>query len=84
MIDRSFRKTSETSDDFEHIVALVRREAEEECAPGACLVAPVLDRCVRESVSAFEASRIRSYVPLLALRRVRCCIRAGRCDCGDC
>jgi hypothetical protein len=84
MIDRSFVQSSETSGDFERIVALVKREAAEECAAGACLVAPMLDRCVRESVSAFDASRIRSYVPSLALRRVRGCIRAGHCDGDDC
>ncbi len=73
------------SDDVEDIIALVRREATEECAPGACLVHSVLGTCARDAVSAlWWESRIKTFVPLLALRQVRCCIRAGRCDCGDC
>lgn len=70
--------------DAESVVALVKREAAEECAPGACLIHSVLDACARDAVSELWDSRIKSFVPLLALRHVRCCIRAGRCDCGDC
>ncbi|MGI8509563.1 MAG: hypothetical protein ACR2MQ_09580 [Gemmatimonadaceae bacterium] len=70
--------------DVERVVALVRRGAAEECAPDACLIHPVLDACARDAVSSLWDSRIKIFVPLLALRRVRCCIRAGRCDCGDC
>jgi hypothetical protein len=68
---------AEVPADVEAIVALVRREAAEECAAGACPVAPVLDRCVRDAVAELADSRIQTFVPLLALRRVRDCIRAG-------
>jgi hypothetical protein len=64
------------------IVALVRREAAEECAHGSCPVAPILDWCVCEAVAEFADSRMTAFVPRLALRRERCCIRAGTCD-GD-
>jgi hypothetical protein len=61
--------------DAEGIIALVMREAREECPPGACLIEPVLD---------LWESPIKTFVPLLALRRVRCCIRSGTCTCGTC
>jgi hypothetical protein len=62
------------------IVARVLREASEECPPGGCPIAPMLDRCVEEAVAGLAGSRVTTYVPLLALRRVRSCIRAGTCD----
>ncbi len=65
--------------DLESVVAIVVREATEECEPGACLVHSVLDACTRDAVTRLWASEIRAYVPLLALRRVRACIRAGSC-----
>ncbi len=67
----------------EAIVALVRREAAEESVDGR-LPPPALDRCVREAVFALWDSPIKTFVPLLALRRVRCCIRTGTCDFGEC
>ncbi len=81
MIDNPF---AHVSNDVESIVALVRRGAAKECAPDACLIYPVLDACARDAVSDLWDSRIKTFVPLLALRRVRCCIRAGRCDSGEC
>ncbi len=68
--------------DAEVVVGLVRREAAEECSAGH-LPPPELDRCVREAVGELWGSRISTFVPLLALRRVRCCIRAGTCECDD-
>lgn len=70
----------ETPTEQEAIVALVRRQAAEECADGSCPIAPVLDRCVRDAVAELWGSRIHAYVPLLALRNVRTCIRAGVCE----
>ena len=67
--------------DPEAIVALVRREAEEECLDDQ-LSPPVLDGCVRDAVKGLWDSRIKTFVPLLALRRVRCCVRARTCA-GD-
>ena len=76
MIESPF---AQIPNDVETIVALVTREAREECAPGACLIRPVLDECARDAVADLWDSRIKTFVPLLALRRVRCCIRAGSC-----
>ena len=52
--------------------------------PGRCPIHAMLDDCVREAVSRVWDSAVPTFVPLLALRHVRCCIRAGTCDCGDC
>jgi hypothetical protein len=39
------------------------------------------EACVREAVAAVDTSAaVPTYVPLLALRRVRSCIRAGTRD----
>jgi hypothetical protein len=40
----------------------------------------MLEACVREAFVAVEASAVPTYVPLLALRRGRSCIRAGTCE----
>jgi hypothetical protein len=77
MIDNLFAKVP---NDVESIVDLVKRDACEECAPGACLIYPALDACARDAVEAYWDSRIKTFVPLLALRRVRACIRAGTCE----
>ncbi len=66
------------------IAELVYRAAREECAPGACPVAPFLEHCVSEAVEAFLGAPITSHIQIFALRHVRCCIRAGTCDCGPC
>jgi hypothetical protein len=73
---------AEVPNDPEAIVALVKREAEEECLDDQ-LTPPVLDRCVRDAVAGLWASEIKTFVPLLALRRVRGCVRAGTCDGTD-
>ena len=73
---------AQVPDDADAIVGLVKRGAAEECADER-LPPPALDRCVREAVDALWDSRIKTFVPLFALRRVRCCIRAGTCDCDD-
>jgi hypothetical protein len=61
-------------------IALVLGQARQECPPEHCAIAPMLEACVHEAVVAIEASAVPTYVPLLALRRVRSCIRAGTCD----
>jgi hypothetical protein len=66
--------------DQESTVALVTREAAEECQDDR-LPPLVLDSCVRETVASLRGSHITTFVPFLALRRVRACIRAGTCDC---
>jgi hypothetical protein len=68
--------------DQDSVVALVRREAAEECQDDQ-LSPLVLDHCVREAVASLRGSHVTTFVPLLALRRVRACIRAGTCDCDE-
>ena len=67
--------------DVQAMVAAVKRQAEEECLEDQ-LSPPVLDRCARDAVEGLWDSRIKTFVPLLALRRVRCCVRSGTCE-GD-
>ena len=71
-----------TPNDQRSVVALVAREAAEECQDDR-LPPLVFDHCVREAVASLRGSRITTFVPLLALRRVRACIRAGTCDCDE-
>jgi hypothetical protein len=66
------------------VAELVYREAQEECAPGLCPVAPFLERCVTEAVEDLLDARITSHLHVFARRRVRCCIQAATCDCGEC
>jgi hypothetical protein len=68
--------------DHDSVVALVTREAREECRDDQ-LPSLMLDSCVREAVESLRDSRLTTFVPLLALRRVRACIRAGTCDCDE-
>ena len=66
-------------EDVETLVARVVRAAREECMNETCLVHPVLERCASQAVRDYWDSPVMTFVPLLALRRVRDCIRAGRC-----
>lgn len=70
-------------DTLEPVVAQVLRQARDECGPEHVLAAD-LDACARAAVFRFRTSTVPTYVPLLALRQVRCCIRAGTCNCGEC
>ena len=63
----------------EELVSIVVRAAREECSEGECLVHPVLEACAVAAVNRYWQSRIHAFVPLLALREVRDCIRAGSC-----
>ena len=65
------------------VAETVHRAVREECEPGTCLVAPVLERCVVQAVEELLDARITSHLHIFALRRVRACIRAGTCDVGD-
>lgn len=64
---------------MEEVIRSVTREAKEECDADCCALAGSLDTCARQTVAALWPSRVRSFVPLLALRGVRECISAGRC-----
>jgi hypothetical protein len=68
--------------DQESVVALVTREAREECRHDR-LPPLVLDHFVREAVASLRGGHVTTFVPLLALRRVRACIRARTCDCDE-
>lgn len=68
--------------DRESIIALVLREATEEWQEARRLP-PELDACTREAIETLWESHVKTFVPLLALRRVRSCLRAGTCDCDD-
>lgn len=70
------------NDDPELLEAIdrVTRQIADECSGDCCDLAPSLAMCVRDVVTArWEASRIKTYIPLLALDEVRGCIRTGRC-----
>ena len=69
--------------DMQAVLDRVSREALKECPPDHPL-APELESCVREAVSGLGECRIRLYAPVLALRRVRCCLQADTCACGEC
>jgi hypothetical protein len=63
------------------IERMVQRLAREECPDGVCPIEPVLQSCVHDAVEhLFSASKITGYVPVLALKQVRDCIRAGTCE----
>lgn len=78
------RPLATVPNDLERVIALVTREAREECAPDACLIDPILDESTRDAFANLWNSRIKTFVPLFSLRHVRGCIRAGVCNCGDC
>jgi hypothetical protein len=73
---------AQVPDDRESIVTLVMREVEEEWRDEQ-LSFLSLDHCVREAVDILWQSEVKTFVPLLALRRVRSCIRAGTCNSDD-
>ncbi len=79
-MDSHFATQSTTADG---VVAQVYRRASEECADGVCPIDAQLEGCVREAVAAVWDARVKTFVPVLALRRVRAYIRAGTCDCDD-
>ena len=43
-----------------------------------------IESCARDAVVDLWDGPIKAFVPLLAARRVRCCLRAGTCACGEC
>lgn len=64
---------------LEDTVRLVTRTARESCGGDCRPLSASLDACVEQVVTRLWQGRIRTFVPLLALRAVRECIRAGRC-----
>ena len=55
----------------EPVIALVREQLERECAEGRCPPDEGLDRLVEGAVLELWDAPIKTFVPLLALRRAR-------------
>jgi hypothetical protein len=70
--------------DDQIIADFVYRKAREEFPPETGDFAPKLVDCICLAVNELSGRRVISLLPVLAYRRVRCCIRAGTCDCGEC
>ncbi len=62
------------------IAEALRERAHEMCPPDSCGLAPQLDECIDQVIAELADSPVRSFVPLLALRRVKGCIRVGTCE----
>ena len=76
-----FAGTEQDDQGLHQVEQMVQRLARERCPEGVCPVEPVLAKCVHDAVSGLWAtSRITGYVPVLALRQVQDCIRAGTCE----
>ena len=61
------------------MVELVKQQAAEEWEEGG-LPPDLLDSCARRAVASALSGSVTTFVPVLALRRLRACIRAGTCD----
>jgi hypothetical protein len=61
------------------IVPIVLSRAEDLCRSEECTLADDLEACATAAVARYHGSRVRTFIPLLALRDVRLCIEAGRC-----
>lgn len=69
-----------TDDQMNEMYDRAIRFAREECHEGACPIESELISCVQQSVKeASTGTTILTYVPVLAMRRVRECIKAGSC-----
>ncbi len=67
--------------DPDAMLALVKHQVSHEWEEGG-LSPERLDRCVGEAVATVSVGRVATFASVLALRRVRACVRAGTCD-GD-
>lgn len=69
---------------FQHVELMVQREARDRCPVGCCSLSVALEPCVHHIVSdLWQSSRITAFIPVIALRQVGDCIRAGTCDPGS-
>lgn len=69
---------------FQQIELMVQREARDRCPVGCCSLSVSLEPCVHDIVSdLWQSSRITAFIPVIALRQIGDCIRAGTCDPGD-
>ncbi|MGB3329263.1 MAG: hypothetical protein WBA46_09940 [Thermomicrobiales bacterium] len=68
---------------FQQIELMVQREARERCPVGCCSLSVALEPCVHGVVpDLWHSSRITAFIPVIALRQVGDCIRAGTCATG--
>lgn len=68
---------------FQQIELMVQREARDRCPVGCCSLSAALEPCVHHIVSdLWRSSRITAFIPVIALRQVSDCIRAGTCEPG--
>ena len=67
---------------IEDVAYRIRLAVSEHCADECCTIFASLDACARDAVAALWASPVKTYVPLLAYRQVRECIRQGSCPSG--
>ena len=81
MFDVTGQRDTQPADALRHVIDRVLQHATNDLG-GASF--PDLDRCVTDAVMRLSGGAVAGYVPLLALREVRCCIVAGSCDCGVC
>ncbi len=65
--------------DMNEIVKLVENQARDECRDDTCPVFGMLSACSEQAVNELWDSTVKTFVPLLALRQVRSCIRNGQC-----
>ena len=70
--------------DDQIVAGFAYRKAIEEFPPDTGAFAPHLVDCIDLAVHELGGGTVISHLQMLAYRRVRCCIRAGTCDCGDC
>ena len=76
-------ETNDQERSQEDIVQLVFRTAMEDCDGGTCSIAPMLESCVRQTVDdLWDQTKLKTFVPLLAMRGVKDCIRNGTCQSG--
>ena len=62
----------------EAVIALVREQLERDCAEGRCPPGEGLDRLVEGAVLELWDAPVKTFVPLLALRRAREVLMAAR------
>ena len=68
----------------DRLVTQVYELAMNECRETSCPIEAQLWSCAAWAVSRFTEVPVRTFVPLLALREVRECVRNGACpDLGD-
>lgn len=66
-----------------NLVEKLRPVAQEYCEAQQAAFSFELEACLCQVATEFQGSRVQSFVPLLALRRVKACMRANGCDTAE-